>query len=205
MTPAAEGHRERAGRRAVIRPRVLPRGRTDSRVMSGQSAGHPRPRRCRVAARTRSPTGVLDDQHRVFRARRILPFGQPALERARLPLHSARAAQDAPAARAYMGVGPEQNFNYIAALRPKMAFIVDIRQGNLRPAPDVQGAVRAVERSRRFRVAAVLAQAAGGIERRLDARSDFRGVLAGANRTRSSIAPTSRPSWTSSSRCTVSR
>jgi hypothetical protein len=31
----------------------------------------------------------------------------------------------------YMGVGPEQNFTYIAALRPKLAFIVDIRRGNL--------------------------------------------------------------------------
>jgi hypothetical protein len=28
----------------------------------------------------------------------------------------------------YMGVGPEQNFSYIAAIRPKMAFIVDIRR-----------------------------------------------------------------------------
>ena len=33
--------------------------------------------------------------------------------------------------RAYMGVGPEQNFTYIVALQPKMAFIVDIRRGNL--------------------------------------------------------------------------
>jgi hypothetical protein len=32
---------------------------------------------------------------------------------------------------AYLGVGPEQNFTYIAALRPAMAFIVDIRRGNL--------------------------------------------------------------------------
>lgn len=31
----------------------------------------------------------------------------------------------------YMGVGPEQNFTYIAALQPKMAFITDIRRGNL--------------------------------------------------------------------------
>ena len=31
----------------------------------------------------------------------------------------------------YMGVGPEQNFTYIAALRPKMAFITDIRRQNL--------------------------------------------------------------------------
>jgi len=34
-------------------------------------------------------------------------------------------------ARVYMGVGPEQNFTYIAALKPKMVFIVDIRRGNL--------------------------------------------------------------------------
>jgi hypothetical protein len=32
---------------------------------------------------------------------------------------------------AYVGVGPEQNFTYIAALQPSMAFIVDIRRGNL--------------------------------------------------------------------------
>ncbi len=30
----------------------------------------------------------------------------------------------------YVGVGPDQNFTYIAALQPKMAFIVDIRRGN---------------------------------------------------------------------------
>lgn len=33
--------------------------------------------------------------------------------------------------RVYMGVGPEQNFTYIAALKPRMAFIIDIRRGNL--------------------------------------------------------------------------
>jgi len=33
--------------------------------------------------------------------------------------------------RIYMGVGPEQNFTYIAALKPAMAIIVDIRHGNL--------------------------------------------------------------------------
>jgi hypothetical protein len=32
---------------------------------------------------------------------------------------------------AYLGVGPEQNFTYIAALRPKIAFIIDIRRQNL--------------------------------------------------------------------------
>ena len=33
--------------------------------------------------------------------------------------------------RVYMGVGPEQNFTYISALKPSMVFIVDIRRGNL--------------------------------------------------------------------------
>jgi hypothetical protein len=36
-----------------------------------------------------------------------------------------------PTGGAYLGVGPEQNFSYIAALRPEIAFIVDIRRENL--------------------------------------------------------------------------
>ncbi len=32
---------------------------------------------------------------------------------------------------AYLGVGPDQNFTYIAALRPKLAFITDIRRQNM--------------------------------------------------------------------------
>jgi len=31
----------------------------------------------------------------------------------------------------YIGVGPEQNFTYIAAIRPNIAFIVDIRRDNM--------------------------------------------------------------------------
>ena len=31
----------------------------------------------------------------------------------------------------YLGVGPDQNFTYIAALHPRIAFIVDIRRGNM--------------------------------------------------------------------------
>src|SRR5215831_1915519 len=44
-----------------------------------------------------------------------------------IPKLNEMAAQD----RVYMGVGPEQNFTYMAALKPKMAFIIDIRRGNL--------------------------------------------------------------------------
>ncbi len=31
----------------------------------------------------------------------------------------------------YLGVGPEQNFTYMAAVRPSMAFLFDVRRGNL--------------------------------------------------------------------------
>jgi hypothetical protein len=33
--------------------------------------------------------------------------------------------------RVYLGVGPEQNFTYIAALRPALAIVIDVRRGNL--------------------------------------------------------------------------
>jgi hypothetical protein len=38
-----------------------------------------------------------------------------------------RSSSDA----AYLGVGPDQNFTYITALRPRIAFIIDIRRQNL--------------------------------------------------------------------------
>src|SRR3954463_3620571 len=34
-------------------------------------------------------------------------------------------------AGAYLGVGPEQNFTYIVALKPRIAFIFDIRRQNM--------------------------------------------------------------------------
>src|SRR5436853_6082747 len=33
---------------------------------------------------------------------------------------------------AYIGVGPEQNLSYIAALKPPIAFIIDLQRGNMR-------------------------------------------------------------------------
>lgn len=43
----------------------------------------------------------------------------PALQETQVPMS------------AYVGVGPDQNFTYIAALKPKIAFIVDIRRQNM--------------------------------------------------------------------------
>ncbi len=47
-----------------------------------------------------------------------------------LQVASALASSAAPG-RAYIGVGPEQNFTYLALTRPSVAFIVDIRRQNM--------------------------------------------------------------------------
>jgi hypothetical protein len=39
--------------------------------------------------------------------------------------------QKTPRTGAYLGVGPEQNFTYITALKPAIAFIIDIRRDNM--------------------------------------------------------------------------
>jgi hypothetical protein len=42
-----------------------------------------------------------------------------------------RLSKRSPRGGAYLGVGPDQNFTYIVALRPQIAFIIDIRRQNL--------------------------------------------------------------------------
>lgn len=44
---------------------------------------------------------------------------------------AAALAERVKPAGVYLGVGPEQNFSYIVAIRPRIAFITDIRRGNL--------------------------------------------------------------------------
>ena len=44
---------------------------------------------------------------------------------------AAQLAQLVPPSGVYLGVGPEQNFTYIAAMKPRLAIITDIRRGNL--------------------------------------------------------------------------
>jgi hypothetical protein len=44
---------------------------------------------------------------------------------------AATLAERAKPGGVYLGVGPEQNFTYIAAIRPRIAFITDIRRGNV--------------------------------------------------------------------------
>lgn len=44
---------------------------------------------------------------------------------------AASLAKAVPPGGVYLGVGPEQNFSYIDAMKPRIAFISDIRRGNL--------------------------------------------------------------------------
>src|SRR5215510_12168634 len=44
---------------------------------------------------------------------------------------AAAAAGQVPPSGVYLGVGPEQNFTYIAAVKPRIAFVTDIRRGNM--------------------------------------------------------------------------
>jgi len=41
------------------------------------------------------------------------------------------AARQVSPSGVYLGVGPEQNFTYIAAVKPRIAFVTDIRRGNM--------------------------------------------------------------------------
>ena len=76
--------------------------------------------------------------------------------------------------RAYLGVGPEQNFTYIAATRPSMAFIVDVRRGNLHLHLMYKAIFELSSRSRRFRVAPVLDEASGRARSEVDGAGDLR-------------------------------
>ncbi len=75
--------------------------------------------------------------------------------------------------RVYLGVGPEQNFTYISALKPTDG--VHHRHPPRQPAaaPDVQGALRIVVGPRRFHLQAVLEKASGRTGFQGDRRRDL--------------------------------
>src|SRR5262245_10641416 len=72
---------------------------------------------CKFSADSSEPDGTFHSENLVSNEARLQSV-IPAL------------TQAVPQGRAYVGVGSEQNFTYIAATRPAMAVIVDIRRGN---------------------------------------------------------------------------
>jgi len=71
-----------------------------------------------LVAELSEPGGYFDTDNLISNERSYL-MAMPGLEAAGL------------SGGAYVGVGPDQNFAYIATLRPDVAFIVDIRRDNL--------------------------------------------------------------------------
>jgi hypothetical protein len=72
----------------------------------------------RQVAELSEPGGVFDTDNLISNERSYLHV-VPALKQPGL------------AGGAYVGVGPDQNFSYIAASRPAVAFIIDVRRDNL--------------------------------------------------------------------------
>src|SRR5215813_6410860 len=72
----------------------------------------------KLSSESSEPGGTFHSENLVSNEIRFQTI-VPALTRSAVP------------GRAYVGVGSEQNFTYIAATRPAIAFIVDIRRGNL--------------------------------------------------------------------------
>ena len=73
----------------------------------------------------------------------------------------------------YIGVGPEQNFSYIAALRPKLAFIVDVRRGNTDLHLMYKALFELSRGSRRFCVAAAVAAETWRADAEIDGGGDL--------------------------------
>ena len=70
--------------------------------------------------------------------------------------------------RVYLGVGPEQNFTYIAAVKPAMAFIIDVRRGNLQLHLMYKALFELSVGPRGLRLAPVLAEAPGRARAQVD-------------------------------------
>ena len=82
--------------------------------------------------------------------------------------------------RVYMGVGPEQNFTYIAALKPAMVFIVDVRRGNLQMHLMYKALFEMSADRAGFRLAPVLAQAPDGLTAASSVREIFQAFATAA-------------------------
>jgi hypothetical protein len=75
-------------------------------------------------------TGQLSEPDGYFRSNSGSPDNLLSNESA-ISVMAAALAERVKPGGVYLGVGPEQNFTYIAAMRARIAFITDIRRGNL--------------------------------------------------------------------------
>ena len=92
-------------------------------------------RRAVRTSRSADRSGILEAQHERVRAGRLLPRRRTSRTSPRTRCWFQHVIPDLVARTkpggVYLGVGPEQNYTYMAAAEPKMAIIFDIRRGNL--------------------------------------------------------------------------
>ena len=86
---------------------------------------------CGIAPSAAERSIILETLVGIFRVRRLLPFGQSAANEISYQHVLPQLTATAKTRRVYLGVCPEKNFTFTTALRPKIAFIIDIRRGNL--------------------------------------------------------------------------
>ncbi len=128
----------------------------------------------RASRRKLSRQHVLETRHRLLRGERILPLGQLRVERDDASVGDSRAAQrTTKTGGVYLGVGPDQNFTYIVALKPKIAFIFDIRRQNMLTHLMYKALHRAVDGSRRLHLASLLTPATRRSRHDVDGRGDL--------------------------------
>ena len=77
-----------------------------------------------------SLTQQLSEPNGYFRSRSGSPDNLLSNEM-QISTVAAALAKQVPPSGVYLGVGPEQNFTYVAAIKPRIAFVTDIRRGNL--------------------------------------------------------------------------
>jgi len=82
---------------------------------------------CAVALAVAAQRGTTAPPQQASFASRIQQLSEPEGQFDVIPALKAAGADGG----AYIGVGPDQNFSYIAALRPAIAFIVDVRRDNV--------------------------------------------------------------------------
>ncbi len=120
MTNTGAGRGRRLATVLLVAAAACVGGNTRTREMSGALPGEPIPDSAFAAlsARISEPSGYFDTDNLISNETGYLKVLE-ALER--IGGHGG----------AYAGVGPDQNFSYIAAIEPKIAFIIDIRRDNL--------------------------------------------------------------------------
>jgi hypothetical protein len=121
--PTVRPARARVRRAAVLVVCALLAAMWPAGGVSGQSAVRPLPNRLSDREFWQLSTGLSEPDGR-FQSDNLV-------SNERVFQHVVPALGGMRRGGVYLGVAPEQNFTYIAALEPRLAFIVDIRRGNL--------------------------------------------------------------------------